>query len=418
MKRWAVWGAMSVAMGGASVAGAQGYGDLPYVVGGGAVYEFPDSHRHSDDGLGAQLSVQVPLADRASGGVELDFYGLARDADAGGSDRQYGLFASYVHHFGLFGWDQAEGIEAYLPSFVPYVLGGAGLVVDDVANDDHYAPGLVTGAGLGFPLARTGLSLRTEVRLIGSFPDQAVADRDFVLDTQVRVGLWYPLGSGAAGGSEAASVAPAPECGVAVVDPVSGRRDCSVDSDHDGISDELDLCPGTPEGTPVDTNGCPAAAPEASEAEADSDGDGVPDSADACPTTPAGATVDAKGCVAGNKIVLTDIRFAKASAELTAEAKALLDKAAADLNGQTDVVIEVAGHTDGQGRSDYNLMLSLLRAEHVRRYLVDKGISKYRLFVEGYGETRPVAGNDTEAGRAQNRRVDLDQLDVKVIEGQ
>ena len=388
--------------------------DLPYVIGGGALYEFPDSHRDSDDGFGGQLSFQIPLASQTNGGIEFDLYGLQRDRKIGGSDKQVGLFASYVHHFGLFGWEQSEGVESYLPSFVPYVLGGVGLVYDDVLNKDHYAPALTTGAGIGFPLSKSGLSLRTEVRLIGSFPEDAVANKSFLLDTQLRVGLWYPLGRGAA--SEEPQTAPPLEtdCGLAVVDPVTGRKDCSVDSDRDGVPDTLDLCPGTPEGTPVDANGCPAAPAEV----VDSDGDGVADDSDACPTTPAGATVDEKGCVVGGKVVLDNVRFAKASAELTPEAKKLLDQAAVGLNGQRDLVVEVAGHTDGTGRSDYNLMLSLLRAENVRKYLVDKGVSRYRLFVEGYGVTRPVASNDTEEGRAKNRRVDLDELDVKVIEKQ
>lgn len=389
---------------------AQQAAESPYVIGGGALYELPDNDRASDDGFGGNISIQIPLAN-PSAGLELDLYGLSRNADVGPDDKQYGLFASYVYHFGLFGWDQAEGLESYLPSFIPYALGGVGLVYDYVNHDDKTAPALAAGAGLAFPLASSGLALRTEVRLVGQFNDQSVPDADFLLDTQFRVGLWYPLG-----GKVAEPVAPpvaAEDCGVKVVDPVTGRADCSVDSDHDGVSDPLDLCPGTPEGVPVDANGCPATAPAAV---ADSDGDGVPDDSDACPTTPAGATVDAKGCVVGAKIVLDNIRFDKGSAELTAAAMAMLDEAAKGLNGQAEIVVEVAGHTDAQGRADYNLMLSLLRAENVRRYLIDKGVSRYRLFVEGYGETRPVAPNDTEEGRAQNRRVDLDQLDIKVIE--
>jgi OOP family OmpA-OmpF porin len=248
-----------------------------------------------------------------------------------------------------------------------------------------------------------------------------VPDKSFLVDVQLRVGLTYALGKPAeeAGFSD---VTPGKECGLAVVDPVTGRSDCRVDSDRDGVTDNADLCPGTPAGTPVDLNGCPATA------SFDSDGDGVPDDADNCPGTPAGTPVDMTGCtssgallpaepVPGAKtLVLSNVRFAKNSADLTAEAKTLLDQAAVGLSGDSEIVVEVAGHTDNEGKSNYNLMLSLLRAENVRQYLVSKGVSRYRLFVEGYGETKPAAPNTTEAGRAQNRRVDLDKLDVKVSE--
>lgn len=75
--------------------------------------------------------------------------------------------------------------------------------------------------------------------------------------------------------------------------------------------------------------------------------------------------------------------------------------------GDVDVEVEVAGHTCSIGTEEYNLGLSLRRAEAVRDYLVSKGVSADRLIVRGYGESRPVASNDTREGRAQNRRVEL-----------
>jgi OOP family OmpA-OmpF porin len=387
----------------------------------GGLYEFPDSHRDSDNGYGGHATFDVPLHSRPGEGVEFDFYGLKRDADAGGSDSQFGLFANYYKGFGLYGWDQDQGVERYLPSFSPYGLAGVGLARDDVDNNVHYKPALDVALGLAFPLGTSGLSLRTEARAIGQFNDKSVPDKSFLVDVQLRVGLTYALGKPAeeAGFSD---VTPGKECGLAVVDPVTGRSDCRVDSDRDGVTDNADLCPGTPAGTPVDLNGCPATA------SFDSDGDGVPDDADNCPGTPAGTPVDMTGCtssgallpaepVPGAKtLVLSNVRFAKNSADLTAEAKTLLDQAAVGLSGDSEIVVEVAGHTDNEGKSNYNLMLSLLRADKVRQYLVSKGVSRYRLFVEGYGETKPAAPNTTEAGRAQNRRVDLDKLDVKVSE--
>lgn len=385
----------------------------------GGLYEFPDSHRDSDDGYGGHVTLNLPLRSRPGEGIEFDFYGLKRDADAGATDTQMGLFANYTKGFGLYGWDQDDGVERYLPSFSPYGLLGFGVVRDDVANDEHYVPALDAGLGLAFPLGSRGLALRTEARVIGQFNSDSVPDQDFLIDVQLRIGLTFALGAPAA--ESVSDNEPAKECGLAVVDPVTGRSDCSVDSDRDGVTDNADLCPGTVAGTPVDLNGCAATA------SFDSDGDGVPDDADNCAGSVAGSAVDMSGCASGapmpaetapgtTTVVLSTVRFAKNSADLTPEAVSLLDQAAVGLSGDSEIVVEIAGHTDSEGKSNYNLMLSLLRADKVRQYLVGKGISRYRLFVEGYGETKPVDTNASEAGRANNRRVDLDKLDVKVTE--
>ena len=76
-------------------------------------------------------------------------------------------------------------------------------------------------------------------------------------------------------------------------------------------------------------------------------------------------------------------------------------------------VIEVAGHTDSVGGTDYNQGLSERRAGTVAQYLVSKGIKQERIITIGGGENHPVASNDTEAGRAQNRRVELTLLPLK-----
>lgn len=383
------------------------------------LFELPDNARDSDDGVGGSLSFYLPLTSRTGEGLEFDFYGVKRDTDAGSSDSQLGLFVNYTKSFGVYGWDGEAGFEQYLPPFSPYVLAGVGVVRDVVATGDHYAPGLNLGAGISFPIGASGMALRTETRIVGQVNDESVPGEDYLVDVQFRVGLSIPLGEAAASPGDPA---PAEECGVAVVDPITGRKDCSVDSDRDGIDDNADLCPGTPSGTPVDLNGCTATP------NPDADGDGVPDEADTCPDTQSGVTVDMSGCVLpqgegatpppadAKRVVLSNVRFEMNSADLTAQAKDVLDQAAQGLSAETEIVVEVAGHTDGAGRGNYNLMLSLLRAENVRQYLISKGISRYRLFVEGYGETRPVGPNDTAEGRAANRRVDLDKLDVKVIE--
>jgi len=140
----------------------------------------------------------------------------------------------------------------------------------------------------------------------------------------------------------------------------------------------------------------------------DADGDGVTDDRDRCPTTPAGAKVDANGCEIMAKVISLDgVYFHTNSAELKGDSYAVLDSAAATLTSMPNVSVEVAGHTDSQGDAGYNQNLSQQRAETVRSYLISKGVSTSRLSATGYGETQPVADNNTSAGRAQNRRVEL-----------
>ncbi len=171
-----------------------------------------------------------------------------------------------------------------------------------------------------------------------------------------------------------------------------------VDSDGDGVVDSKDKCPGTPAGRKVDADGC----------ELDSDGDGIVDALDACPTVFA-KTAD--GCpppvVAPKKMVLEGVNFDNDEAALSAESAAILDQAAATLKEWGDVKVEVAGHTDSRSTDDYNMTLSQRRAESVRSYLIGKGVAAERLTARGYGESQPVAENETEDGRAKNRRVEL-----------
>jgi OOP family OmpA-OmpF porin len=89
----------------------------------------------------------------------------------------------------------------------------------------------------------------------------------------------------------------------------------------------------------------------------------------------------------------------------------VLNQAAALLQKHERVVVEVAGHTDSKGSEEYNQGLSERRANAVKDYLNSKGVRASRLTARGYGESRPVASNDTDEGRAENRRVELIVLD-------
>jgi len=143
----------------------------------------------------------------------------------------------------------------------------------------------------------------------------------------------------------------------------------------------------------------------------DLDGDGVLNQHDKCPNTRPGAVVDLDGCEVEAVIELDGVHFDFDKATLRPEAKAILDEAAALLAKHERVVVEVAGHTDSTGPEAYNQGLSERRAKSVQDYLVSKGVRASRLTAKGYGESMPVASNDTEEGRAENRRVELIVLD-------
>jgi outer membrane protein OmpA-like peptidoglycan-associated protein len=95
------------------------------------------------------------------------------------------------------------------------------------------------------------------------------------------------------------------------------------------------------------------------------------------------------------------------SSALTSTAKTNLDKLAQVLTNNPDTNINIYGHTDSKGSDSYNMSLSERRANAVKAYLVGKGIASNRLFALGEGESMPVATNDTEEGRAKNRRVEF-----------
>lgn len=110
-------------------------------------------------------------------------------------------------------------------------------------------------------------------------------------------------------------------------------------------------------------------------------------------------------------LILEGVTFITDSAELTGESRETLDRTAASLRTWREVRVEVGGHTDSVADDAYNMELSQRRAETVRSYLIRSGISARRLQARGYGETRPISSNETEAGRARNRRVELTRID-------
>ena len=112
----------------------------------------------------------------------------------------------------------------------------------------------------------------------------------------------------------------------------------------------------------------------------------------------------------GDNIMLdmpSGITFAFNSSDVNSQFYPVLDKVAATLNEYNQTTINVAGHTDSVGSDSYNQKLSEQRASSVARYLQSRGVANQRLQTAGYGESRPVDSNETESGRANNRRVEI-----------
>ena len=182
---------------------------------------------------------------------------------------------------------------------------------------------------------------------------------------------------------------------------------CPTDGDKDGVFDGLDRCPNTPAGAEVDPAGC--------QLSKDSDGDGVDDRADKCPGTAAGTRVDAAGCpiLFTNErapVILRGVTFETGRSALKPQSFEVLDVVAASLAANPEIRIEIAGYTDNTGSEAINLRLSQNRAAAVRAYLAAKGVALDRMMAKGYGPAGAIATNTTTAGRAQNRRVELHQL--------
>ena len=113
---------------------------------------------------------------------------------------------------------------------------------------------------------------------------------------------------------------------------------------------------------------------------------------------------------ANSKITLNNVFFDFDKNELKQESFVELDKLADLLKKNPTVKIEISGHTDNKGDKKYNLTLSQKRAESVVNYLVQKGIAAARLVAKGYGDTMPIAPNDTEENKAKNRRTEVKVL--------
>jgi len=103
----------------------------------------------------------------------------------------------------------------------------------------------------------------------------------------------------------------------------------------------------------------------------------------------------------------SDVLFPLNSSYLTDQAKLEIDKLVQLLADYPGASLIVDGHTDATGTAEYNQWLSEKRAESVKKYAVEKGLDESRITTHGYGQTKPVAANNTKEGRQQNRRVEV-----------
>jgi outer membrane protein OmpA-like peptidoglycan-associated protein len=199
------------------------------------------------------------------------------------------------------------------------------------------------------------------------------------------------------------------------------RNGCPfVDDDGDGIDAAVDQCPDVPEDPDgfEDSDGCP---------DPDNDRDGILDVDDSCPDEPESinGVDDEDGCpdegesavqLTGNRIVILEkVFFDTNRAVIKPQSNRVLEQVAAVMKANPEIrLLRVEGHTDSRGSDDANLELSQRRAVAVKEFLVDRGVAAERLSARGYGESHPIADNDTRAGRAENRRVEFHIIEREV----
>jgi outer membrane protein OmpA-like peptidoglycan-associated protein len=329
-----------------------------------ASFTFADGKRDTDDGIGGALLLGKAITPRVN--LEGHVFHTAFEGKGEGGDVDLtGLGVDFM----LFPLD---GIPAL------FGLGGVAFGMGESqggADGDEDEDSVVLDAGFGYLLGpfdllnRGSLRLETRARF-----DQRTGAGDLI-EPVLSVGLLYPFG---------APAAEAPAAFHETLDVVPPET--PSDADGDGVPDDLDACPETPVGAPVDTRGCPVEAR-------------VED---------LGERSNLNGAVLGDSFVLRGVNFDFDQDVLRPDAKDILDGVTQKLvETAPEVKLEVGGHTDEMGTPEYNQALSERRAKAVSRYLQAGGVARARVSERGYGETQPVAPNDTEQGRAQNRRVEL-----------
>jgi outer membrane protein OmpA-like peptidoglycan-associated protein len=175
---------------------------------------------------------------------------------------------------------------------------------------------------------------------------------------------------------------------------------CPIDADFDGVPDYRDSCRAGPVGAGVDETGCPL----------DSDGDGVYDGLDDCPATKQGIEVDQRGCIDVaflHDVMRVYVDYPSGSFEIDQRTRKRLQPLIKKLLILSDVRITINGYTDNVGPTEANRDLSQKRANRMRDWMIENGITGERLTATGKGKTNFIASNKTAKGRAKNRRIEL-----------
>ncbi|WP_026904342.1 OmpA family protein [Pedobacter glucosidilyticus] len=154
----------------------------------------------------------------------------------------------------------------------------------------------------------------------------------------------------------------------------------------------------------------PAPTPPPAPVVKDTDSDGIPDDKDQCPEEK--GTASTNGCpeVVEQAFNYQNIQFEFNSSVLKTSSYEVLDGIAKMMKSKPDTKFQLNGHSSAEGTEQRNMMLSVDRANAVKAYLVNNGIKSNNLVVKGFGESSPLVSNDTEAGRAKNRRVEVKPL--------
>ena len=235
------------------------------------------------------------------------------------------------------------------------------------------------GVGLRYDIPYYGIALKSDVRHLLSFENSRN-------DIMYTLGIAMPLGKKYNEKIEAKVPVVEEEKVMAKVPVVDG------DDDNDGVLNSKDQCPNTAPGTVVDRYGC----------EVDDDKDGVVNRLDKCPDTSPGVKVNEQGCVA---TIDLKINFDSNSSVIKNQYNEIITKFADILNENKNLKATIEAHTDSRGSDEYNEKLSQRRADSAVRALEEQGIDASRLNAIGYGESQPIATNETAEGRAVNRRV-------------
>lgn len=373
---------------------------------GGHVFEGNQDPFHADEELDHGLTVGLGLGYQMTKALGLELVVNVTDTEADPYDVDVDVYPARLDLFYNLTQDSV---------FVPYVaagLGGVTFSADDVDNDTDFMVNY--GLGVKYYMAES-IALRADVRHLISYHE-------------TQSNLLYTIGLVFGFGGEKEAVAPVkakeeekPVEAAAVVaekdsdndgvldsadkctDTPSGvkvdAKGCPVDSDKDGVTDDKDKCPNTAAGTEVDEKGC--AVVKKVELK-DSDKDGVYDDKDKCANTPEGANVNNNGCW-----VVKDLRFDLGKTTILALSKPNVDEVVVVMQKNPEMKLEIQGYTDNSGSAKFNQKLSEKRAIAVMEYIKSKGIAKDRMTAKGYGIENPAETNDTEEGRANNRRVEL-----------